>query len=201
MNKIKRKAVVKMKIIYADHAATTKIKPEVLNEMIPYLTDKYGNPSSAYELGIENKKAIEKARIQVANAIFAKESDEIYFTSGGSESDNLAIKGIARARKNIGKHIITTRIEHKAVLNSCKELEEEGFDITYLDVDLNGILKISELEKAIREDTILISVMFANNEIGTIQPISEIGKISKKHNIPFHADAVQAVRKPKNKCK
>lgn len=190
-----------LEIIYADHAATTKIKKEVLEAMMPYLGVKYGNPSSAYKLGIENKEAIGNARKQVAMAIGAEDSDEIYFTSGGSESDNFAIKGVARARKNIGKHIITSKIEHMAVLNSCKELEEEGFDVTYINVDSNGIVKLNELESAIREDTILISIMFANNEIGTIQPISEIAQIAKKHNIPFHVDAVQAVRKFKNKCK
>ena len=189
-----------MKIIYADHAATTKIRKEVLEEMMPYLEEKYGNPSSAYPLGIDNKKAIDKAKSQVARAIGAEDSREIYFTSGGSESNNLAIKGVARARKHIGKHIITSKIEHMAVLNSCKELEDEGFDITYINVDSDGVIKIDELENSIREDTILISIMFANNEIGTIQPIYEIGTIAKKYNIPFHVDAVQAVRKFKNKC-
>lgn len=190
-----------LKIIYADHAATTKIKNEVLDTMLPYLVGKYGNPSSAYKLGAENKETIQNARKQVAKAIGAEDSDEIYFTSGGSESDNFAIKGVARARKNIGRHIITSKIEHMAVLNSCKELEEEGFDITYINVDSNGIVSISELQNAIREDTILISIMFANNEIGTIQPIYEIGKIAQRYNIPFHVDAVQAVRKFKDRCK
>ena len=187
-----------MKIVYADYAATTKIRKEVLDSMMPYLTEKFGNPSSAYILGNENKEAIEYARKQVALAIGAEESEEIYFTSGGSESDNLAIKGIARARKNRGKHIITTKIEHMAILNSCKQLEEEGFEITYLNVDSDGIIKLNELENSIREDTILISVMFANNEIGTIEPIIEIAKIAHSHGILFHVDAVQAVRKYKN---
>lgn len=182
-----------VKIIYADHAATTKMKKEVLDAMMPYLEEKYGNPSSAYILGQENKRAIEEARNQVAKAIGAEYSEEIYFTSGGSESDNLAIKGIAKARKSRGKHIITSKIEHMAIINACKQLEEEGFDITYVDVDSNGIVKINELEKAIREDTILISIMFANNEIGTIEPIGEIGKIARKNHILFHVDAVQAV--------
>lgn len=190
-----------MKIVYADHAATTKIRKEVLDSMMPYLTEKFGNPSSAYILGNENKEAIEYARKQVALAIGAEESEEIYFTSGGSEADNLAIKGIARARKNRGKHIITSKIEHMAILNSCRELEEEGFEITYLNVDSNGIVKLNELENSIREDTILISIMFANNEIGTIEPISEIAKIAHSHGILFHVDAVQAVRKYKNRCK
>ena len=187
-----------MKTIYVDHAATTKIKKEVLDSMLPYLTEMYGNPSTAYELGIENRKAIEKAREQVAKAIGAEYSEEIYFTSGGSEADNLAIKGIARARKKRGKHIITTKIEHMAILNTCKQLEDEGYEVSYIDVDSNGIIKLNELENAIREDTILISVMFANNEIGTIEPVNEVAKIAHKHGILFHVDAVQAVRKLEN---
>ena len=190
-----------MKKVYVDHAATTKMKKEVLESMMPYLDEKYGNPSSAYILGSDSKSAIEKARIQVAKAIGAEMPEEIYFTSGGSEADNLAIKGIAKARKNRGKHIITSKIEHMAILNSCKQLEKEGFEITYLDVDSSGVVKLYELEKAIREDTILISIMFANNEIGTIEPINEIGKIAKKNHILFHVDAVQAIRKFKNRCK
>lgn len=186
-----------MKEIYVDHAATTKMKREVLESMMPYLTEKFGNPSTMYKYGIENKKAIDDARNKVAIAIGA-EKEEIYFTSGGSEADNLALKGIAKARKNRGKHIITTQIEHMAILNSCKQLEEEGYEVSYIGVDSDGIIKLNELENAIREDTILISVMFANNEIGTIQPISEIGKIARNKNIIFHVDAVQAVRKCKN---
>lgn len=182
-----------MREIYADHAATTKIKSEVLESMMPYLTEKYGNPSSAYLLGINNKNAINEAREKVAIAIGAEDANEIIFTSGGSEADNLALKGIAKKMKNAGKHIITTKIEHMAILNTCKILEEEGFEITYLNVDSDGIIKTSELERAIRNDTILISVMFANNEIGSIEPISEISKIAKKHGILFHVDAVQAV--------
>ena len=190
-----------MKEIYVDHAATTKINREVLECMMPYLTNNYGNPSTAYKLGIENKKAIEAARQKVANAIGAENSEEIIFTSGGSEADNLAIKGIAKANSEKGKHIITSKIEHMAVLNSCKQLESEGYGVSYIDVDSNGIIKINELEKAIRNDTILISVMFANNEIGTIQPIKEIVKIAHKNNVLFHVDAVQAVRKRENRCK
>lgn len=186
-----------MKEIYVDHAATTKMKREVLESMMPYLTEKFGNPSTMYKYGIENKKAIDDARNKVAIAIGADE-EEIYFTSGGSEADNLAVKGIAKARKNRGKHIITTQIEHMAILNSCKQLEEEGYEVSYIGVDSDGIIKLNELENAIREGTILISVMFANNEIGTIQPISEIGKIARNKNIIFHVDAVQAVRKCKN---
>lgn len=189
-----------MREIYADHAATTKMKKEVLESMMPYLTEKFGNPSTMYKYGIENKKAIEEARKQVARAIGAEEESEICFTSGGSEADNLALKGIAKSRKNRGKHIITTKIEHMAILNTCKALEEDGFEITYINVDSDGIIKTSELERAIRPDTILISVMFANNEIGSIEPIGEISKIAKKHGILFHVDAVQAVRKCKNKC-
>ena len=187
-----------MREIYVDHAATTKMKKEVLESMMPYLTEKFGNPSTMYKYGIENKKAIEEARKQVARAIGAEEESEIYFTSGGSEADNLALKGIAKSRKNRGKHIITTQIEHMAILNSCKQLEEEGYEVSYIGVDSDGIIRLNELENTIRNDTILISVMFANNEIGTIQPIGEIGKIAKSKSILFHVDAVQAVRKCKN---
>ena len=180
------------KIIYADHSATTYVKDEVLKEMLPYFTINYGNPSSAYSIGRVSKEALEKSRKKVAKAIGA-ESNEIYFTAGGSESDNMIIKGIARANKSKGKHIITTKIEHLAVLNTCMELEEEGFEVTYLDVDDKGLINLDELKRNIRGDTILISVMFANNEIGTIEPIHEIGKIAKDIGIIFHTDAVQAV--------
>lgn len=182
-----------MREVYLDHAATTKMKKEVLESMLPYFEESYGNPSTSYKLGLENKRAIEEARKKVANAIGAEYEEEIYFTSGGSEADNLAIKGIAKARKNRGKHIITSEIEHSAIINSCKQLENEGYEITYVSVDTSGIIKLNELENAIREDTILISVMFANNEIGTIQPIFEIAKIAKSKNILLHVDAVQAV--------
>ena len=180
------------KIIYADHSATTYVKDEVIKEMLPYFTLNYGNPSSAYSIGRVSKEALEKSRKKVAKAIGA-ESNEIYFTAGGSESDNMIIKGIARANKSKGKHIITTKIEHLAVLNTCRELEEEGFEVTYLDVDDKGFINLDELKRNIRSDTILISVMFANNEIGTIEPIHEIGKIAKDIGIIFHTDAVQAV--------
>lgn len=180
------------KIRYFDHAATTATKEEVLKEMLPYFTLNYGNASSIYSIGRKSKKAVEDARDKVANAI-GSTPKEIYFTACGSESDNLAIKGVAYANKEKGNHIITTKIEHPAVLNTCKTLEKQGFEITYLNVDGNGLISLDELEKSIKNTTILISIMFANNEIGTIQPIKEIGEIAKKHNIYFHTDAVQAI--------
>ena len=180
------------KQIYLDNAATTKIHPEVLKEMLPYLSDNYGNPSSIYSIGRESKKALDIARERVAKALNTN-SNEIFFTSGGTESDNWAIKEIAFANENKGKHIITTNIEHHAVLHTVKYLEKYGFEITYLPVKSNGIIDIKDLEKEIRKDTILISVMFANNEIGTIQPIKEIGEIAREKGIYFHTDAVQAV--------
>lgn len=181
-----------MSIKYFDHAATTKIKKEVLDEMMPFLDKEYGNPSSVHIKGKNAKEVVEEARKKVGESINAEPS-EIYFTSGGSESDNTAIKCFARANKKKGNHIITTKIEHKAILESCKELEEEGFEISYIGVDKNGIIDIEELKETIKENTILISVMFANNEIGTIQPIKEIGKIAHEHEIVFHTDAVQAI--------
>ena len=180
-----------MNIIYFDNAATTKIKREVLDEMMPYLTTEYGNASSLYSIGRNSKKAIEKARKQVAELINCN-PHEIYFTAGGSESDNTALKGFAYANKEKGNHIITSKIEHPAILETCKFLEKQGFEVTYLDVDEQGIIKIEELKNEIKPSTILISIMFANNEIGTIQPIEEIAKIAKEHNIIFHTDAVQA---------
>ena len=180
------------KTLYFDHAATTYVKDEVLREMLPYYSMQYGNPSSLYKIGRISKRAIEKARARVARAIGAKQN-EIYFTSCGSESDNLAIKGIARRHKNRGKHIITSKIEHPAVLNSCKALEKEGFEVTYLNVDKHGMISLGELENNIKSSTILISIMFANNEIGTIEPVKEIGVIAKKHGVYFHTDAVQAI--------
>ena len=181
-----------MNIIYCDHAATTPVKEEVLNEMIPYFSMNYGNPSSIYSIGRRSKKALDTARTRVAKAIGADEK-EIYFTSCGSESDNLAIKGIAKANNEKGKHIITSKIEHHAVLNTCKTLEKEGYEITYLNVNEKGLVDLEQLKNSIREDTILITIMFANNEIGTIQPIKEISEIAHKSNIIFHTDAVQAV--------
>ncbi len=175
-----------------DNAATTKIHTDVLDSMLPYLKEKYGNPSSIYSLGHESREAIEKSRKEVAKALGAN-TNEIFFTSGGSESDNWGIKGIAFKNEHKGKHIITTSIEHHAVLHTCKYLEKYGFEITYLPVKSNGILDIKDLKKAIRKDTILISVMFANNEIGTIQPIKEIGALAKEKGIYFHTDAVQAI--------
>ena len=181
-----------MNIKYFDHAGTTPIKEEVVQEMFPYLTREFGNPSSLYSIGRKAKRAIEDARKKVANLIGAN-ANEIYFTGCGSESDNTAIKGIAFLNKEKGNHIITSKIEHHAILDSCKFLEKQGFEITYLNVDKEGKINISELENSINKSTILISIMTANNEIGTIQPIEEISKIAKIHNITFHTDSVQAV--------
>lgn len=181
-----------MKIRYFDHAATTAVKEEVLKEMLPYFSIEYGNASSIYSIGRKAKRAIEQARERVAKAINAK-AKEIYFTACGSEADNLAIKGVAYANQEKGKHIITSKIEHPAVLETCKTLEKQGFEITYLNVDENGFVLLEELENSIRKDTILISIMFANNEIGTLEPIEQIGKIAKTHGILFHTDSVQAV--------
>lgn len=180
------------KIYYADHSATTFVKDEVLQEMLPYFTQNFGNASSMYKIGRISKEAINKARCKVATAIGAR-SDEIYFTSGGSEADNMIVAEVARKYRFKGNHIITSKIEHLAILNTCKMLEKEGFEVTYLDVDKNGFISIEQLKKTIKEDTILISIMFANNEIGTIEPIEEIGKIAKENNIFFHTDAVQAI--------
>lgn len=177
--------------IYLDNAATTKTRPEVVEAMLPYFTEYYGNPSSIYEFSAEPKRAIAQARETIAKAIGAK-TNEIYFTYGGTESDNWVLIATAEAYQARGKHIITTKIEHHAILHTCEYLERRGFEVTYLDVDEFGVVKLEELEKAIRPDTILISVMFANNEIGTIEPIREIGEIAKKHGVLFHTDAVQA---------
>ena len=181
-----------MKIRYFDHAATTPVREEVIKEMLPYFGVEYGNASTIYSLGRNTKKAMKEARRRVAKALNA-EMNEIYFTSCGSESDNLAIKGFAYANKDKGNHIITTKIEHHAVLDSCKTLEKQGFNVTYLGVDEKGRISLEELTNAITNQTILISIMFANNEIGTIEPIEEIGKIAKEKNIAFHTDAVQAI--------
>lgn len=177
---------------YFDNAATTKVRPEVVDAMMPYITENYGNPSSIYKISRGNKEAVEKAREQIANAINAK-PNEIYFTAGGSESDNWALKGIADSYANKGKHIITSCIEHHAILHTCEYLETKGYEVTYLPVDEYGKIRMEDLKNAIREDTILVSVMFANNEIGTIQPIAEIGALCKEKNIIFHTDAVQAI--------
>lgn len=179
------------KIIYLDNAATTKTAPEVVEAMLPYFSQHYGNPSSIYSLGSESKKAVTQAREIIAESLSCK-TNEIYFTAGGSESDNWALKAAAEAYKEKGKHIITSKIEHHAILHTCEYLEKQGFEVTYLDVDEKGMVDLVQLEKAIREDTILISIMFANNEIGTIEPIKEIGAIAKKHHVIFHTDAVQA---------
>ena len=181
-----------MKVRYFDHAATTAIKQEVLDEMVPYLKEKFGNASSLYTLGRESKRAIEEARKRVAELINCK-PNEIYFTAGGSESDNMALKGIAYSNKYRGKHIITSKIEHPAVLHTCKVLEKKGFRVTYLNVNKDGIVDLENLRRSIRNDTILISIMSVNNEIGTIQPIYEISKIAKMYNIIFHTDSVQGV--------
>ena len=178
--------------IYLDNSATTFTDPEVLEEMLPYFTEVYGNGSSQHFFGRDALKAIDNAREKVARAINCK-PNEIYFTSGGTESDNWAIKGIARAHRKKGKHIITSVIEHPAVIKTCEALEREGFEVTYVKVDGEGFVSPADIEAAIREDTILISIMTANNEMGTIQPIREIGAIAKAHRIPFHTDAVQAI--------
>lgn len=179
-------------MVYFDNAATTKLDKNVLESMLPYLTDSYGNPSSIYKLAQKNRIAIENARSSIAS-IFNAKPNEIYFTSGGTESDNWALKCIAQAYQKKGKHIITSSIEHHAVLHSCKYLETQGFRVTYLPVDKDGLIDLEKLKESICDDTILISIIFANNEIGTIQPIEEIGEIAHEHNIIFHTDAVQAV--------
>ncbi len=178
-------------MIYLDNAATTKTAPEVVDAMLPYFSEYYGNASTIYGLGAESKKAMDHARQTIADSLGAK-PEEIYFTAGGSESDNWALKATAEAYESKGKHIITTKIEHHAILHTCEYLEKRGFEITYLNVDRDGLISLDELKAAIRPDTILISVMFANNEIGTIEPIAEIGEIAKEHGILFHTDAVQA---------
>ncbi len=180
------------KFIYLDHSATTAVKQEVLDEMLPYLKENYGNPSSIYSIARKSKNAIENARITVAQSLGATPK-EIFFTGSGSEADNWAIMGFAYANKDKGNHIITSAIEHHAVLNVCKRLEKEGFEVTYLPVDENGLLTAKQVAEAIKPTTILITIMYANNEIGTIQPIAEIGKLAKEKNIVFHTDAVQAV--------
>lgn len=179
------------KLIYLDNAATTKTAPEVVEAMLPYFTELYGNPSSVYSFSQKSKEAITAGREKIANALGAK-TEEIYFTAGGSEADNWALKAAAEAYRSKGNHIITTKIEHHAILHTAEWLEKNGLEVTYLDVDEFGTVKIEELKKAIRPTTILISVMFANNEIGTIQPIKEIGAIAREHGILFHTDAVQA---------
>ena len=178
-------------MIYLDNAATTKTAPEVVDAMLPDFSEYYGNASTIYSLGAESKKAMDHARQTIADSLGAK-PEEIYFTAGGSESDNWALKATAEAYASKGKHIITTKIEHHAILHTCEYLEKRGFEITYLNVDRDGLISLDELKAAIRPDTILISVMFANNEIGTIEPIAEIGEIAKEHGVLFHTDAVQA---------
>ena len=182
------------KFLYLDNAATTKTAPEVVEAMLPYFTEHYGNPSSVYELASDSKKAVDDVRAVIAKALGAADN-EIYFTAGGTESDNWALKATAEAYRGKGRHIITTKIEHHAILHTAQYLEREGYEVTYLDVDEYGLVKLDQLKAAIRPDTILISVMFANNEIGTIEPIKEIGQIAKEHGILFHTDAVQAFGK------
>ncbi len=183
-----------MRKVYADNAATTALAPQVLDDMMPYLTTVYGNPSSLYQTGAIAKVAVEKSREKIAKLIGANNANEIYFTSGGSEADNWAIKGMCRALKKKGKnHIITSKFEHHAVLHTCKALEKEGFEVTYLDVYENGIVKPQDVANAIKDTTALVSIMYANNEIGTIQPIAEIGKICRENKVIFHTDAVQAI--------
>ena len=182
-----------MNIKYFDHAATTSVNEDVLKEMIPYFKMNFGNASSMYSIGRKSKKAIEDSREKIAKAINCKNANEIYFTACGSESDNLAIKGIAYANKDKGNHIITSKIEHPAVLNTCKSLEKDGFKVTYLNVNEKGFINLEELKNSINDNTILITIMFANNEIGTIEPIKEIGLIAKEKNVIFHTDSVQAI--------
>ncbi len=179
-------------IKYFDHAATTPLSKEALDAMMPYLTEHFGNASSLYSIGQTARAAVETARNKIASVIGAKDK-EIYFTAGGSEGDNTLIKGVAKARKNKGNHIITSKIEHPAVLEACKQLEKDGFEVTYLDVDSTGTISLDQLKASIKPETILITIMFANNEIGVVQPIAEIGAIAKEHKIVFHTDAVQAV--------
>lgn len=179
------------KIIYLDHAATTATRKEVVEAMMPYFTENFGNPSSIYSFAAANKKVITDVRETIAASLNTNAQD-IYFTAGGSESDNWALKATAEAYRNKGNHIITSKIEHHAILHTCEYLEKNGFEVTYIDVDENGVLRLDQLKEAIRPETILISIMFANNEIGTIQPIKEIGEIAKEHGILFHTDAVQA---------
>ena len=179
------------RLVYLDNAATTKVAPEVVEAMLPYFTENYGNPSSVYSFASKNKDAITKQREIIAEALGAK-SNEIYFTAGGSESDNWALKATAEAYKEKGNHIITTKIEHHAILHTGEYLEKNGCEVTYLDVDENGVVKLEDLKAAIKPTTILVSIMFANNEIGTIQPVKEIGEICREHGVLFHTDAVQA---------
>ncbi|MBO5352873.1 MAG: cysteine desulfurase NifS [Lachnospiraceae bacterium] len=179
------------KIIYLDNAATTKTKPEVVEAMLPYFTEKFGNPSSVYGFAAQNKEAVTEAREQIGKALNAPAQD-IYFTAGGSEADNWALKAAMEAYKDKGNHLITTKIEHHAILHTCEYLEKQGFEVTYLDVDENGVVDLNQLKASIRPTTVLISVMYANNEIGTLQPIREIGAIAKEHGVLFHTDAVQA---------
>ena len=180
------------RLVYMDNSATTPVKKEVLDAMLPYFSEAYGNPSSIYKLGRESKQALEESREIIAKHLNAKPR-ELFFTGSGTEADNWAVKGVAYGNRSKGNHIITSKIEHHAILHTCEALEKQGFEVTYLDVDKYGMVNVEDLKKAIKDETILISIMFANNEIGTIQPIKEIGKIAKEKNIYFHTDAVQAM--------
>lgn len=182
------------KVVYMDNAATTMVDPAVVSEMLPYFTKQYGNPSSIHSLGLEAREAIERSREKIASSIKSR-VDEIIFTSGGTEGNNLAIKGVAFANREKGRHIITTKIEHKCILNSCKWLEQEGFKVTYLNVDKEGFVDIEQLKQSIRKDTILVSIIHGQNEIGTIQNLAEIGKICKENDVPLHTDACQSYTK------
>ena len=180
------------RLIYLDNAATTQVYPEVVDAMLPYFTEHYGNPSAIYSFADEAERAVDHARGEVADLIGAKK-DEIYFTGGGSESDNWALRGVAEQKKDKGRHIITSAIEHHAILHTARYLEKQGFEVTYLPVDENGLVSVEDVKNAIRPDTVLISIMAANNEIGTIEPIREIGKVAHEAGVLFHTDAVQAV--------
>ncbi|MFQ6803499.1 MAG: cysteine desulfurase family protein [Lachnospiraceae bacterium] len=186
-------------MIYLDNAATTKCAPEVVEAMLPWFSEYYGNPSSVYELAGKSKEAVDEARRQIAGVIGAKEN-EIYFTAGGTEADNWAIKAAYEACKEKGNHIITSKVEHHAVLHTCQWLEKQGARVTYLDVDENGIIRLEDLERAITPETILITIMAANNEIGSVMPYKEIGMIAREHGILFHTDAVQAFGQAAHRC-
>ncbi len=181
-------------VTYLDYAATTPVRPEVLEAMLPFFTEKFGNPSTLYSMGTSAKEAVDAARAHVA-ALIGATPDEVYFTSGGTESDNWAIRGVAHALKKKGRHLITSKIEHHAVMETCRDLESDGFEVTWLDVDHDGLVSPTDVTPAIRKDTVLITIMHANNEVGVIEPVEEIGRIANERHVPFHTDAVQSVGK------